>query len=778
MTHSLPTRFGMGQPVLRTEDPRLLRGKGRYSDDFNLPHQAYAVFVRSPHAHADIASIDKSAAEAMPGVVAVLTGTDYATDGLGSISGATPWKRRDGKTMLRPPRPALTKDRVRYVGQPLAMVIADSLSAAKDAAEAVAVGYNLLPANVDTEKASKGAPAIWPDAPDNESFYVARGDDKAVEAVLAAAAHVVRNRFVISRASANTIEPRSALGHYDEGNDRYTIYTGVQRPYAWRSTLTSGLFHIDENQLTVVTGDMGGSFGMKGAIYNEAPLVGWASKRVGRPVKWTADRSEALLADDHGRDNVTDAELALDKDGKFLGLRVTTTANLGAYVSFMGMGPSTGNVGGLAGVYTIPAISNRVSAVFTNTVTLSPYRGAGRPEASYVIERMIDLAARELKIAPWELRRRNMIPPSAMPYKTALIFTYDCGEFEALMDEAMKRADVKGFGTRRDQSQKAGRLRGLGMSCTIEQAAAPQTETAELRFDPGGTLTILVGTTPHGQGHETIYKQLVCEKFDIAPEKVRVIEGDTDKVSFGTGTGGSRSATLGTMAVSAGVDKVLAKTKKIAAHMLEAAEADIASEPGKFTVAGTDKSVKFLDVVKSAFDPSKLPKGLEPGLYETATYDPKAPNYPNGCQIVEVEIEPDTGFVEVVKYTVVDDVGFEINPMCVHGQIHGGVAQGLGQALMEQIVYDDQGQLVTGTFMDYAMPKARHLPPIDTGSRPTFTHTNPLGIKGAGEGGTVGALPAVMNAVNDALAPLGVRHLEMPCTPERVWRAIQDAQKH
>ncbi len=775
MTYVMPTRFGIGQSVLRTEDPRLLRGRGRFVDDVNIAHQAYTVFVRSPHGHADILSIETTAAADMPGVFAILTGADYAADGLGSITGASPLQKRDGSAMLRPPRPALTKDRARYVGQPVAMVIAQTLAEAKDAAEAVVVDYKALPVNVSIERANKGAPAIWEAAANNESFYVERGDGVAVENALASAAHVVRQKFDISRLTANTVEPRGALGIYDEGNDRYTIHTGAQRPYVWRQTLTQALFKIDENRLSLITGDMGGSFGMKGAIYNEIPLVAWASKRVGRPVKWTCERSEGLLVDDHARDNLSEAELALDADGKFLGLRVTTIANLGAYLSFLGTGPSTGNIGGLAGVYRIPAIQSRVTGVFTNTVTLSPYRGAGRPEASYIIERMIDLAARKLNIAPTELRRRNMIPPDAMPYKTALVFTYDCGEFEKLMDKCLAAADAKGFEARRVEARARGFLRGFGVSCTIEQAAAPQSETAELRFDPSGTATLLVGTTPHGQGHETIYKQLMCEKLGIDPDKVRVIEGDTDKVSFGTGTGGSRSATIGTMAVHDATVKVIEKGRPLAAHLLEAAQGDIAFEDGAYSIAGTDRKIAFLDVAKAAFDPAKLPKGFELGLYETATYTPPAANYPNGCHVSEVEIDRETGKVEIVKYTVVDDVGFELNPMCVHGQIHGGVAQGIGQAVMEAIVYDEAGQLLSGSFMDYAMPRAKDLCSIETGSHPVLTKTNPLGVKGAGEGGTVGALPSVMNAINDALAPLGIVHLEMPCTPERVWRAIQEA---
>jgi len=770
-------RFAVGQPVPRTEDPRLLTGNGRYTDDFNLPFQAHAYFLRSPHAHAEIRGIDSSAAEAMPGVVAVLTGEDYENDGIGEITGGSPRQRRDGSVMYRPPRPALTRDRARHVGQAVVMVIADSLAEAKDAAEAIVIDYGELPFNVDTEAANKpDAPTIWEDCADNESFYFDAGDREATEAAIAGAKHVVRQKFIINRVTANTLEPRGALGDYNPGEDRYTIHVGHQRPYAWRTNLAKNVFRVAENQITLITGDVGGSFGMKGAIYPEVALVGWASKRVGRPVKWSCERSEGLMADDHARDNVTEAELALDEDGKFLGLRVTTNANLGAYVSFLGAGPPTGNTGGLAGLYTTPAINVRVSGVLSNTSPLSPYRGAGRPEAAYIVERMIQVAARELDLDPAELRRRNFIAPDAMPYKTPLTFTYDCGEFEALMDKCLENSDYRGFGARRDEASARGRARGIGISCTIEQAAAPQTETAEIRFDPSGTVTLLVGTTPHGQGHETIYKQLVCEKLGLAPEDIRVVEGDTDKVTFGTGTGGSRSASIGTSAVFEAVGKVVEKGRKIAAHMLEAAEADIEFEDGAFAVSGTDKRVAFVEVAKTSFQSAQLPEGVEPGLYEIATYDPKKANFPNGCHICEVEVEPETGTIEIARYTVVDDVGYELNPLLVKGQIMGGVTQGAGQILMENIVYDnDSGQLISGSFLDYAMPRADDFCAIEIEGRPVPTATNPLGVKGAGECGTVGALPAVMNAINDALLQLGVAHIDMPATPERVWRAIRDA---
>lgn len=771
-------KYAIGQSVPRTEDPRLLRGHGRYVDDNNMINQAYAVMVRSPHAHAEIRSIDAGAALEMPGVVAVLTGADYETDGLGYVAGPSPLKRRDGSQMFRPPRPAITRDRVRHVGQIVAMVIAESVDIAKDAAEAVEVDYEPLPTNVDTAGArASGTPAIWAECPDNECFYREVGNKEGAEAAIKGAAHVVRQRFVINRIHANTMEPRGALSYYDPGEGHYTIHTGVQRPYAWRTTLTKNLFRIPENKLRLITGDMGGSFGMKGALYPEIPLTAWASKRIGRPVKWRCERSEGFVADDHARDNVSDVELALDKNGKFLALRVRTAAALGAYVSLNGFGPPTNNLGGLAGVYTFQAIHVAVSGVFTNTTPLSPYRGAGRPEASYIVERMIDIAAAELGMDPVELRRRNLIPPEAMPYKTALTFTYDCGEFERLLDKTLAKADYAGFRARRKQSESAGKLRGIGISCTIEQAAGPSTETAELRFDPSGSAIVLAGSTPHGQGHETIYKQLVCERLGLSPDDIRVIEGDTDKVSFGTGTGGSRTAVIGTSAVLRATEKVIEKARKIAAHMLEASEQDLALEDGRFTIAGTDRSVTFKSVAAAAFAPDKLPAGMEPGLFEMATYNAAKANFPNGCHICEVEITPETGEIEILRYSVIDDCGVELNPLLVKGQVHGGIVQGAGQALMENIVYESgSGQLLTGSFMDYTMPRAGDFCAFDVSGMPVPTKTNPLGAKGVGEAGTVGALAAVMNAVNNALQPLGIRHLEMPATPARIWQAIREAK--
>ena len=772
-------QFGIGQPVPRTEDPRLLTGNGRYADDFNQVNQAHAYVLRSPYAHARITAIDTAAAERMPGVLAVLTGAEYAADGMGPISGGAPLKRRDGSPMVRPPRPALTQDRVHHVGQAVAVIVAETVAQAKDASEAIEIDYDPLPPVISTETANAdGTPQIWEECPGNEVFVREYGDKAATDDAFAAAAHVIRNKFVITRAHANTMEPRAVLGQYHKGEDRYTISTGCQRPYAWRTALSKHTFGgIPENSLSLITGDVGGSFGMKGAIYPEIPLMAWASKRVGRPVKWVCERTEGFAADDHGRDNVTNAELALDKDGKFLAFRAATNADLGAYVSFLGFGPSTSNVGGMVGPYAIPSAHVEVTGVITNRSPISPYRGAGRPEASYVIERLVEIAAQETGIDPIDLRRRNFIAPDAMPYKTALTFTYDCGEFEAAMDMCLDKADVAGFEKRRAESEANGRLRGIGVSVTVEQAAGAQPETAEMRFDPSGTVTVLVGSTPHGQGHETIYKQLVCERLGLEPGDIRVIEGDTDKVSFGTGTGGSRTATIGSGAVFEAIDKIIEKTRKIAAGLLEAAEADVAFENGQFVISGTDRSIPFRQAATASFNPAQIPDGVEPGLYEIATYNPKKANFPNGCHVCELEIVPDTGEVEIARYTVVDDVGFEINPLLVKGQIHGGIAQGLGQALMESLVYDaESGQLITGSFMDYCMPRADDLCSFEVEGRPVPTATNPLGVKGAGECGTVGALAAVMNAVNDALAPLGVRHLEMPCTPERIWQAIRNAK--
>jgi carbon-monoxide dehydrogenase large subunit len=619
---------------------------------------------------------------------------------------------------------------------------------------------------------------VWDECPDNVSNVFEAGDGSAAAAAVARADHVVRGRYVITRVHAQYLEPRGALGVYAPGDDRYTLYADVQYPHRVRHVLATSIFQIPEHRIRVIAGDIGGAFGAKGWQYPEHRLVLWAARELGRPVRWACERREAILADEHARDTVSEAELALDAHGRFLALRVRTVANVGAYVSSdRNLLATFMNVATLVGVYTIPAAHVHVTCVLSNVNSTAPYRGAGRPESTYVIERLIDDAARELGRDPVELRRLNLIPASAMPYRTAFRVTYDSGQFEKSMDKALALADVAGFPARRAASRDRGLLRGLAVVNAIERAASPQPEFAEIRFDASGGATVLMGTKSQGQGHETTFKQVLHERLGLDPDAVRYVDGDTDRVAFGTGTMGSRSTVVGGSALWLAADKVLAKGRKIAAHLLEAAEADLAFEDGRFRVAGTDRAVTLVQVARAAFQPAQLPPGLEPGLYETGTFAPSQDTWPNGCHVCEVEVDPETGALALVGYLVVDDVGTVVNPLTLAGQIHGGVAQGVGQALMEQVVYDrESGQLLTASFMEYAMPRADTLSDVVIGSNPVPTELNPLGAKGAGEAGTVGALPAVMNALIDALAPLGVRHLDMPATPERVWRAIQEAR--
>src|SRR3954451_1764219 len=770
--------LAIGQSVPRFEDTRLVTGGGRYVGDMVLPAMVFGYVLRSPHAHARIRSIDTTKAKAAPGVLAVLTGEDWQASGWGDLPVPDGLKRRDG-SVFRPPYPALTKDRARWVGDYVAFVVAETYHQALDAAELVAADYEPLPAIVSTAEASAdGAPRVWEDCHDNIGFVQLFGDKAATDAAFAKADHVVKHRLVINRVTAASMEPRGCLGDYNVAEDRYTIYTTLQRVHPFRAEL-SPVLQVPESQIRVVAGDIGGSFGMKSAVYNEVALVLLASKHVGRPVKWMSTRSESFLCDAQARDNVTQAELALDKDGNFLAMRATVVASIGAYMQ-TGMPAFTGNIGTLAGVYRIPAMHADVTAVFTHTNPVRPYRGNGRPEAAYVIERLVDLAADELGIDPAELRRRNYIPPDAMPFKTALTFTYDSGEFEKSMDMALKLADVAGFERRRAQSRQHGKLRGIGLSNTIERAAAGGFEAAEIRFDKSGTVTLLSGSITQGMGHETIYKQLVCDRLGIHPDRVHYVQGDTEKVAIGEGTGGSRSATLGGSAVLLATEKIIAKTKAIAAHLLEAAEADIefdaSSDEGVCKIAGTDRTVSLGEIAGAAWEPNNLPDGMEPGLIAGAAFAAKQQNFPNGCQICELEIDPDTGEVEILAYSVVDDVGTVMNPLLLEGQIRGGIAQGVGQLLLEDIVFDrDSGQLVTGSFMDYAMPRAGDLSPMHCQTNSVPTATNPLGVKGAGEAGAVGAMPAVGNALVDALKPLGIREVPMPATPERLWRAIRTA---
>jgi carbon-monoxide dehydrogenase large subunit len=633
-----------------------------------------------------------------------------------------------------------------------------------------------LPPIVSTAVAVEpGAPRVWDEAPDNVAFFHSEGDAARTEAALAGAAHVVRRRLVVNRVTAAAMEPRGAIGDYDPAADRYTLYTTLQRVHAYRTDLATQVLKVPESHVRVVAGDIGGSFGMKSAIYNEVALVLLASQRVGRPVKWTSTRSEAFLGDAQARDNVHDAELALDAHGHFVGFRVRTIAAVGAYPQ-TGSNAFVANLGTLAGVYRTPAVRAEVTAVYTNTNPVRPYRGNGRPEFAFVIERMVDEAAAELGLDPVELRRRNLIPPEAMPFKSGLTFTYDCGEFEKSLDLALRLADAPGFERRRAEARARGRLRGLGISNTIERAAAGGFEAAEIRFDRSGTVTLVSGSLTQGQGHETVYKQLLCDRLGIDPARVHYVQGDTDKVANGEGTGGSRSAALGGSAVYLATEKIIAKATAIAAHLLGAAPEEVNFADGLFTAPRSNRALSVAEVAVESFNPPSLPDGAEPGLIAAAAFAPKDQNFPNGTHICELEIDPETGAVEILRYSVVDDVGTVMNPLLLEGQICGGVVQGIGQILMEDIRFDPAtGQILTGSFMDYAMPRAGDLCRFDLGNNPVPTKTNPLGVKGAGEAGAVGAMPAVANALIDALSPLGIREIAMPATPERLWRAIRAA---
>jgi len=770
-------KFGIGQPVKRFEDRRLLCGKGRFIDDINLAGQAHAVVVRSPHAHARIVSMDISAAGAAPGVLGIYTGADIAADGLGTMAPTVQRKRPDGTPMFARAHPGLALDRVRYVGDPFALVVADSLVQAKDAAELIDVDYDDLPSVTDTAQAALGGTAVWEDCPDNISNVFETGDKAATDAAFAQAARIVTRRYVISRVYAHFMEPRGVIGSYDPGEDRYTLYADVQYPHRVRNVLANKVFKIPENKIRVIAGDVGGGFGTKGWQYPEHRLMLWVARKLGRSVKWSCERGEAILADEHARDNISEAELALNRDNRILGLRVRTVANVGAYVSSdRNLLATFANVSTLVGVYDIPAAHVHVACVMSNSNGTAPYRGAGRPEAIYVIERLLDDAARELGVDRIDLRRRNIIPAAAMPYRNAFGRTYDCGQFDVNMEQALKLADYDGFETRRLDAQARGRFRGVGFANAIERAASPGLEFAEIRFNPSGGATILMGSKNQGQGHETIFRQIAAERLGIDPSDIQYIDGDTDRVAFGIGTNGSRSTVIGGSALWAAAGKIIDKGTRIAAHVMEADNGDIEFASGMFTVAGTDQGMSLQEVAKSAFMHAKLPPGLEGGLFETATFSPEADTFPNGAHVCEVEIDPDTGQVDLVSYAVVDDVGTVINPMGLKGQIHGGIAQGVGQALMEQVVYDPgSGQLLSGSFMDYTMPRADTTCSIQVESNPVPTALNPLGAKGAGEAGTVGALPAVMNAVLHALGPLGVTELDMPATSLRVWRAIQQS---
>jgi aerobic carbon-monoxide dehydrogenase large subunit len=778
----------IGARVERKEDYRFLTGAGQYTDDVTLPDQAYAAFVRSPHAHAAIRKVSIEKAKAAPGVVGVYTGAELAAAKVGGLPCGWLITDVNGQPMKEPPHPCLAQGKVRHVGDPVAVVVATTLEQARDAAEKVEVDYDVLPAVVDPVKArtagrDAGAPALHDIAPDNTCYVWALGDKAKVDEAFAKAAHVTKLDFINNRLVPNAIEPRAANGAYSRANDSYTLYVANQNPHVERLLMTAFVLGLPEHKVRVIAPDVGGGFGSKIYLYAEDVVVTWAARQLNRPVKWTSERSEAFLSDAHGRDHVTTAELALDKDGKFLAMRVKTTANLGAYLStFASCIPTILYATLLAGQYKTPHIHCEVTAVFTNTTPVDAYRGAGRPEATYVVERLVETAARELKIDPAEIRRRNFV--KEFPYQTPVALEYDTGNYGATLEAAQQLADVKGYASRKEESAKKGKLRGIGYAAYIEAcgiapsavagslgARAGLFEAGEIRVHPTGSVTVFTGSHSHGQGHETTFAQVVADRLGIALENVDIVHGDTSKILFGMGTYGSRSIAVGGTAIVKALDKIIAKGRKIAAHLMEAAEADIEYDRGVFKVAGTDKKKAFGEVAFAAYVPHNYPHDkLEPGLNENAFYDPANFTFPAGTYVCEVEVDRDTGQVSVDRFTAVDDFGKIINPMIVEGQVHGGLAQGIGQALTEGCRYDADGQLVTGSLMDYCVPRAGDVPSFKIDTRETPCTHNPLGVKGCGEAGAIGAPAAVMNAVTDAL---GVKDLPMPATAQTVWRSLQ-----
>ncbi|MFZ8940530.1 MAG: xanthine dehydrogenase family protein molybdopterin-binding subunit [Gemmobacter sp.] len=777
---------GIGARVKRKEDKRFITGKGRYTDDIRMENQAYAAFVRSPHAHARVTGIDRAAAEAMEGVSAVLTGPELVADKIGNLICGWAITSKDGSGMKMGPWSALATDKVRYAGDAVAVVIAETPAAARLAAEAVAVDYAELPAVVFADRAlDPGAPQVHDVAPGNLIYDWEIGDAGATDAAIAGAHHVTRMEITNNRLSPNPMEPRSAVATFDEAEDHYTLYTTSQNPHVARLVLSAFYNVAPEHKLRVIAPDVGGGFGSKIYIYPEEIVCLWASMKTKRSVKWTADRSEAFLTDAHGRDHVSTATMGFDKSGRITGFKVETIANLGAYMSlFSSCVPTYLYATLLSGQYDIANIHANVKAVYTNTVPVDAYRGAGRPEACYLVERMMETAAREMGMNPADLRRKNFI--TAFPHQTPVIMAYDAGDFDGNLDKALKAADVAGFPARKAEAARRGKLRGIGYSCYIEACGiAPSAavgslgagvglwESAEVRVNPVGTIEVLTGSHSHGQGHETTFAQVVADRFGLPIGNVQIVHGDTDKVQFGMGTYGSRSGAVGISAIVKALDKVEAKVRKIAAHVLEAAEADLVIEGGAVKVAGTDRQMAWHEVGLAAYTAHNLPAGMEPGLKEGAFYDPVNFTFPAGAYIAEVEVDPATGVTEVVRFTAADDFGTIINPMIVEGQVHGGVAQGIGQALLEEVVYAEDGQLLTGSYMDYAMPRADDVPFYTIEHNTTVCPNNPLGLKGCGEAGAIGAPPAVINAITDAI---GTNDLAMPATPQRVWRAIQAAR--
>ena len=766
-------KFGVGQPVPRKEDPTLLRGEGRYTDDINLPGQAYAVMVRSKIAHGVLKGIDIQAARAMPGVLAVLTHADLDAAGFGPLKCEMNIPDRDGKPMKTPPRPSLAKGKVRYVGEAVACVVAETAVQAKDAAEAVELDIEELPAVTSPAEAlAAGAPQIHDDAPGNLVLDFHYGDAEAVKKAFAAAAHVTRLEINSNRIVVNPMEPRSAIGSFED--DRWVLRLGCQGVMGIRGGLARNVLNTTPDKVRVLTGNVGGSFGMKSQVYPEYGPLLLAAKRLGRPVKWTDERSESFLSDHHGRDHQRVAELALDKNGKFLAVRLSGTGNAGAYI-YPPMPATTNAVKNIIDVYATPAMEVNSKVVFTNTTPLAAYRGAGRPEGNYYIERLIDTAAREMGIDRAELRRRNHIAPQQMPYKAPSGMNYDSGEFTAILDKALRAADWEGFEKRRAQSAARGKLRGRGIGQYLEVTGPPAKEYGGIRFEADGTVTMLSGTLDYGQGHASPFAQVLSEQTGIPFERLRLLQGDSDQLKVGGGTGGSKSALVASQAFLEAGDKLIEQGKQIAAHVMEASAADIEFNRGRFTIAGTDRSIGIMDLADKLRGGLKLPADLPQSLDVSHISDNPPFSFPNGCHVAEVEIDRETGVIEVERYFMVNDFGTVINPMLVAGQAHGGVVQGIGQALMEHAIFDAQGQPIAGTFMDYALPRAADAPDFSIENHSVPCKTNRLGVKGCGEAGCAGALPSVMNAIVDALSAFGVTHIDMPVTPEKVWRILNDA---
>ena len=771
-------QFGIGQAVRRKEDVRFVTGAGQYVDDQRASAQAYAAFLRSPHAHATVTSIDTAAAKKAPGVLAVYTGADVKAADLGTIKCVAPLKNRDGTNFFNPGRPLLALGKVRHVGDPVALVIADSLAAAKDAAELIEVDYAPLPAVIDPAEAVKpGAPVLWDEAPGNVALDWSLGDRNKCDAAFAQAAKIVGIDLAINRVMVAPIEPRGILAAYDPATERYTLHIGTQGAFGRRSTVASHL-GIKDDRLRVITGDVGGSFGMKTFDFPENTLLPWAAKELGRPVKWLSDRQEAFLTDTQGREQKVHAELALDKDGHFLAVRAETLANIGAYLSHFSVFVAT--MAGfrlLTGAYRIPAAHIHVQTVMTNTVWVDAYRGAGRPECSYIIERLVDAAAHETGLGHDEIRRRNLVRAADMPWATPLLATYDSGDFPANLELALKTADFADFEARRKEARSRGKLLGLGISYYMEVTAAQPQEKADIKFLPTGRVRMGIGTGPSGQGHATAFAQILADRLGLDLDAIDFVTGDTDALTQGGGTGGAKSLLLAGTALVDAAEKIIARGKKLAGHFLEASESDIEFRDGRFAIAGTDRGIDIWELAAKTRAAAKLPDGVPSSLDDAGLSTGNKNTFPNGTHLCEIAIDEETGVWEIARYTVVDDFGVLVNPLIVTGQIHGGIVQGAGQILLEDARYDESGQLLSGSFMDYAMPRAGDFPSFGVQFLNVPCATNVLGIKGAGEAGTVGALGATMNAVIDALSPLGITALDMPATPQRLWAAIQQAKR-